>query len=253
MTWQTALIALAVTSLASLDLSALASMTSELAADLVLALAASQVGLAALWCALGSGPKFVRLSLAGLLVNTWSTALGPFGHQMAMVLLVELGVVFVAGTAWRFFAYADVNGETVKMPGPRRGQFTLADMLALSAVVGLMLGPLPALVGTGGKELKLLGAAFGCQILVLAWVVLYASGKIDRLLLSAAAALLPALMAEGLVGHQRAMRSALLTALMTIGMLAIVRMCERARLRPSRGPLDVLIDPARQEPRPPGC
>ena len=76
MKWQSALIALLALALASVDLSALASMTSEPAADLVLALAASQVGLAGLWCGLGGGSSFVRLAVAGLLVNVWSSALG---------------------------------------------------------------------------------------------------------------------------------------------------------------------------------
>jgi hypothetical protein len=224
---QTLLVLLLVAALASVDLSALASMTSELAADAILALAASQVGLAGLWCGAGRGSCFVRLAVAGLLVNTWSCALGPFGHEMAVVLVSELGLVLAGALAWRLLRRDDQTETAAVGTGPGSlPRVSLADMLALTAIFALLLGPLRTLApASAAHELKLLGAALGCQALAMGWAML-GSGSVGPRCFAALAATLVTILAADqiLMSPLREWRVALLAAALLVAALAVVRL-----------------------------
>ncbi|HEY5311329.1 MAG TPA: hypothetical protein VIK18_02375 [Pirellulales bacterium] len=231
MKWQSAVILLLVAALAAVDLSALASMTSELAADCVLALAASQVGLAALWCAAGGGSTLVRLAAAGLVVNVWSSALGLFNHDMATVLLSELGVVLAALLCRRLLLAAGGNAQNGS--GQAAGfnaRVSLADMLALTTVFALLLGPLSSLVPTpAGEHLKLLGAALACQVLAVAWAMLADGAGVRRWCVALAASALPLAAGQLLTSPMRGLRMALLSAGLLICALAVVRVCGQSK------------------------
>jgi hypothetical protein len=235
MKWQSAIVLLLVAALAAVDLSALISMTSELAADCVLALAASQVGLAALWCAAGGGSMFVRLAAAGLVVNVWSSALGPFSHEMATVLLSELGVVLAVVLCRRLLANVTDN-QTMNQTVPSHAAgfkacVSLADMLALTTVFALLLGPISSFEPTpAGENLKLLGAALGCQVLAVAWAMLSSGASVQRWTVALAASALPMLAAaRRLDSPGRGLRIALLSAGLLICALAVVNVCGRLK------------------------
>jgi hypothetical protein len=226
------LIALLALALATVDISALVSMTSEPAADLVLALASSQVGLAAWWCGLGGGSSFVRLAVAGLLVNAWSSALGEFGHEMAVVLLSQLGVMLAAVLFWRLVCGAG-NAEIGRRAGPGSwpaARVSLADMLALTTVFALLIGPVRTLVpSSSAHELKLLGAALGCQALAIGWAIFGRGLQANRWMAVLVASTLPVLAGEPLLAPARALRVAIASALLLAAALAVVRVCYRLK------------------------
>lgn len=232
MKWQSAILLLLVAALAAVDLSALISMTSELAADCVLALAASQVGLAALWCAAGGRLALVRLAAAGLVVNVWSSALGPFGHEMATVLLSELGVVLAVCFCRRLLR-ASGDGTQISSSNPAgfKAQVSLADTLALTTVFALLLGPVSSFAPTpAGEHLKLLGAALGCQTLAVAWAMFSCGAGARRWTVALAASALPMLAAAQLLDSPgRGLRIALLSAGLLACTLAVVHVSGRLK------------------------
>jgi hypothetical protein len=150
---------------------------------------------------------------------------------MATVLLSELGVVLAIGLCRRLLAGGD---GTQTAPGHAAGfaaRVSLADMLALTTVFALLLGPLSSLVRTPAAEnLKLLGAAFACQALAVAWAMLACEAGVRRWAAAMAASVLPMLAAAQLLASPgRGLRIALMSAALLAGALAVVQICGRLK------------------------
>lgn len=212
--------------LAAVDLSALVSMASEPALDLIIALAASQTALVGLWCPARRGSTLVRLAVAGLVVNVWSTALGPHRQQMATVLISELGMVVAAGWCWRMLSIRQGAASAFKSAGLwQNGQVSLAELLALAALLGLLLGPSSELVaGDEGDALKQLGIALAAQALAIGYAIYMPSpGSCATAILMSG---LPATVAGTLVeSSTRGVRIALISGALLAGALGAVRLC----------------------------